>query len=139
MKNPVFITEVIVNVEYGGFSIDRELLDWMVSKGCKVFNDEKKYEDYHKNHPSKDLCFISFSKDSWAPYSDGKYIDRDDLFLRTHKDLIKGVKALKKKHGDSDRRKVLDLKVVKVQINLEVVDYNDGKEYVLVNGHEYYE
>ncbi len=125
MNNPIFEIEVVINDDYGGFSFDTEMALWLMeNKGWVI---EKSYEK--KDYPLN--CLIESGLDYfYTPH-------RESIALRTHPDLIECVKTLKKFHeNDSYQQKreghIHSLAIKKVSINLEIDEYHDGKERVIV-------
>lgn len=121
--------EIVINNQYGGFSFDREMAEWLhKNKNWGIAGAS--------DFPQDDLiapCLIQWSGDLYYPVS-----RLDNVELRLNPDLIECVKTLRAKYedqlqpGHKLRNKVLDLVVQKVNVEVDVEDVHDGKERVIV-------
>jgi hypothetical protein len=118
--------ELVLNTDFGGFHFDNEMASWLKQNRNWTILSEKEY-DYKIKHPITTLVEMT-----------GGYFyspSRDNIELRSNKDLIECVKFLKNKHKDdvypeSYYGYIHDLSIKKVKINIEIEDYYDGKERI---------
>jgi hypothetical protein len=128
----VYTQEFVINTTFGGFNLPREIADWLIeNKGWSVVDDIN-----DELAPDCKLVVRCF---------DGNYYpagDRDDPRLRSNPDLIEAVRAVQKKflddNPDAGRNKkrdsrLFDLSVVTVAVDINIVNYHDGREQVDVN------
>lgn len=117
--------ELVIHVSYGGFHLDTEMALWLLERGWNIVTQKEYEQNYPKKYPINTLHDLY-----------GMFCPMDDTIeFRSHPDLIECVRALQKLHEDDDwpeRRQVYvhRLQVVKVKINVEIEDYNDGYERV---------
>ena len=126
--------EVVINSEYGGFSLDQYMADWLVeNKGWSIV-------DYYNDVKQKDDKFDLYRMGGGTFYPKNEV----DIDFRTNKDLIECVKFFQDKYKNltySERNKMysdcrckfFDLKIEKVKITIEIDDYHDGKEKICVS------
>lgn len=107
--------EVVLNVEYGGFHLDDEMVDYLCNN-CY----------FMRGH------FDSVSKNWWVlkPYE-----KTDSFDFRSSVGLVNCVRELQNKYDNCEYNcrdhKVHDLKIVEVDPpEYHIVDYYDGKERV---------
>jgi hypothetical protein len=97
--------KIVLNVRYGGFSLTKEMTDWLVkNKGWKVDKDGQLEVELYRNDE-----------------------------VRRNPDLIECVRAVQKAHADdswSDRYydQTFALRIFNVTVNLGIEDIHDGKE-----------
>lgn len=113
---------LVLNRHYGGFSIDREMVDWLVKeKGWTVGSAE----DYDKGTHDLVLFYGSFYP--------GK--SRDSIAFRSNPDLVECVEALQKRHADwgwvaRQSSLLFGLRVVELSVDAYIDDVDDGIEEV---------
>jgi len=121
--------EIVINKDFGGFSYDKEIADWLAQNhNWKVITCAKlqpiKIQNWGNSATSNqehDLTtIIDIGNGLYFPY-------KDTIELRTHLHLIECVKTLKTIPKTGRDRKVDDLKVQKIKIEIEIDSY-DGKE-----------
>lgn len=125
--------KIAVNTAYGGFSLTREMAEWLRdNKGWTLgtFDD-----DYH----NFDITG-----------SNGTYFTKDDLEnrgsfkSRSNPDLIECIETLQAKYELELKEipawkrheyigNLATIKVETINIEISVVDENDGKEHIVVN------
>lgn len=130
MRNDTVVAniEIVINVTFGGFSIDTEMALWLIEHRGWVSKKEDAYD-----YTAKDqwpLTHLIESGSSWiySPHS-------DSMAFRMHKDIIDCVQALQEQYKDDGyqerrTRHVHHLKVIKAALHIDVEDYHDGKERV---------
>lgn len=123
----MFETELVLNVDFGGFSFDTEMALWLMeNRNWKIISQDD-YNYKIKDYPINVL--IEHSGDYYFSPHSGK------IELRSNQDLIDCVRALQKLHeNDSFRDKyyghIFDLAIKKVRLHLSIEDYYDGKEKI---------
>jgi hypothetical protein len=117
-----FTKEIVINVEFGGFSVSREMAEWLRDeKGWTTTEDE--------NEIDKDNFDFVMSKHWFHP---NKY-DRDSVEFRSNPDLVECVKFFHKKYEDEcfigkGKPQVMCLRVIEATVHLDVEHVYDGKE-----------
>lgn len=115
--------EVLINTNYGGFSIPNEIVLWLhENKGWEL--PTKKGQDNSKFH---------------CTYGNESYLKDRSVKSRSDSELIEAYKVCKtewnkqkelKSHKDRYYSQISSLKLVKVVANFDVEDYYDGKERI---------
>lgn len=118
--------EIAINRSYGGFSIDKEMADYLIEKGWKTTTDPRNRDD-------KTIFQIN-SNDKWVALANDSVVTRSDpIFLdcvRFFQDKYKDLDWIQKDRHNSC---ALKIKIVNVTASVEVEQYNDGHERVIVN------
>jgi len=118
--------EVVINVEYGGFSLDTEMALWLMeNKGWTSTNVDSGEDETEFDLISLGDMFLRSKK-------------YDEVGFRMNPDLVECVKTLQKKHEGTnwsgvaynDIPKVLQLNVVHVEVHLTVEPVYDGIENI---------
>ena len=132
---------VVLNEDYGGFHLTKEMAEWM-KKEYSQNNKKKKKYDYKQKYPINTL--LDMGGNMFINPS-----NNDSIEFRSNQDLIKCVLHFKKVHENDDYMEsrygqIHSLNIKNVQIELGIKDYNDGKEKVYSNilvedDEEYYE
>lgn len=118
--------EIVLNVEYGGFSFDTEMALYLQELGWAVI--KAKDYDYKAKYPVNTL--IDCGNDYFT------HPDLTSIELRTHPDLIKCVKDLQKLHENDEYLESHyghiphNFKVQSLQLEIEIQNYDDGIERV---------
>lgn len=129
--------EVVINTEYGGFSLTKEMAEWLQKeKSWKICADK----DLDLNSKEKyDAANREFDLIGWGSY----YRETDKwnkIEFRTNAALIECIKFFKKKYKtasytqrmhNADISAVCSLKIEVVNISLQIEDYDDGKEKIV--------
>ena len=120
--------KLVLNTDYGGFSATKEMVDWLKAKGWTII-PEKNYYSSEKKYPLTTII-------SGSGYN--SFVHYYDIQLRSHPDLIECVRTLQKLHENdtwTEQRQngIYDLSIVEVDISIEIEDYHDGKERVVIN------
>lgn len=126
--------EIVINNEFGGFGIDKEIADWLVdNKNWKIVD----HSSFLVNRKTIYCCDFGYDIDF-----------HENSTKRTDEDLVECVKILQKKYLEDgikdvfdwnkkrkniDVPKVLELKVKEITIEIDVEDRYDGKECVNTN------
>lgn len=124
----VFPTQVVINVNFGGFSFDTEMALWLSENRGWTIISEKEY-DYKKNDYPINVLVDCGNNRFYSPHND----KNDKIKLRTNLDLIDCVKALKEKHKDDKfprQEHIHNLAIKTVEVDVDVFDHHDGKERV---------
>lgn len=113
--------EIVLNTTFGGFSIDKEMREWLTLNKGWIFGEYEQEDEDLRGY--------------WGRCKQERV---DKIELRTNPDLIACVKALREKNKDIPRKdryshSVLSLEVKTVTINVEIDDY-DGMETVSIWG-----
>lgn len=111
--------EVVLNNAFGGFALNKEMADWLVSnKGWSIIK-HKDY-DHEMKYPINTLMELY-----------GEYVapSKCNCFeFRTNKELIECIRFFKAKHVNSFRERVNDFKIEKIEIRFDIENYHDGYE-----------
>lgn len=122
MDQKITTIELVINTEYGGFSYNQEIAEWLKNKRKWKIITEKELGD---EHPLTTI--IKLGSNHYATY-------KDCIELRMHKDLVNCIRELKEKHEDDDftihHNQLDSLEIKTVSIFLDIEDYHDGKERV---------
>lgn len=118
--------ELVLNVDYGGFRFDTEMALWLSeNRGWQIIKN-KDY-DYKSQYPLTTLIDLG-----------GDYFcsPKDNIQIRSHKDLIDCVRYLQKLHETDEYPESIyghihDLEIKKISVEIEIEDYHDGKEKVV--------
>lgn len=119
--------EVVLHVEYGGFSLDTEMALWLLeNRGWTVVKEADFDYERRGEFPLNVLVEGGLSDHYYHPRA-------GSIAFRAHPDLRACVRALHAAHaGDSyDERRachVLALAVVTARVVVEVEDHHDGQE-----------
>jgi hypothetical protein len=126
--------EIVINCDFGGFSLDTEMAIWLMEmKGWTVTEEPSMSETDHY-----DLFGMGDFFWPTAKHTDGGN-DRCDTSFRMNPDLIECVKALQDKYKEllvwqrlnlKPDHKVLSLGIAKLRFHVDVVNEYDGKEEV---------
>jgi hypothetical protein len=122
--------ELVLNVEFGGFSLDYEMAAWLRdNRGWTICSES--------DPPVKGKSAVggTFGGVYWP------FVDKEPVYSSAHArvdpDLVACVKALQQLHADEKddhakkrRRKVWSLRVFRVTTAVTVRDLHDGKETV---------
>lgn len=123
--------DVVINAAYGGFTVTREMAEWLIAnRGWSVVR-EADY-DYATRTPA---CRLIESRWGYG-LPPGT---RDDIAFRSDPDLVACVRELRKRRADAGRADkrddpLHDLRIVRVTVAMEIEDYNDGHERVNAYG-----
>jgi hypothetical protein len=117
--------ELVINVDFGGFSFDTEMALWLSEHRGWTVLPEKKY-NYKEKYPINTLVEMS---------GDYFYSPNDGIELRSNKDLIDCVRALQILHENDDYPEayyghIHNLSIKKVAVHIEIENYYDGKERI---------
>lgn len=120
--------EIVVNVEYGGFSLDKEICEWLRdNKGWKESNN-----------------VIQKGNNVIQIVGNYCYVAGNNTEIRINPDLIECIKTLKEKHEEecentsfldpyNASHKVLDFSIQKIKVMADVEDVDDGIEEVIIS------
>ena len=117
--------ELVLNVDFGGFSFDTEMALWLTENcGWTIIS----YDQYNYKDKYPITTLIDLRGDMFCSPNDG-------VELRSNKDLIQCVRALQilhknDKYPDSRIGHIHDLSIKTVKIHIEIENYYDGKERV---------
>jgi hypothetical protein len=117
--------ELVLNVDYGGFSFNTEMALWLSeNRGWDVIKEKE--HDYKLKYPINTL--VEMHGDYFfSPHS-------DKIELRSNKDLIDCVRELKKLHENDSfpdsHGQIHSLVIKKVTVHIQIKDYHDGKEKI---------
>lgn len=117
--------ELVLNVDFGGFSFDTEMALWL-EENCGwtiIAYSEYNYKDKYPITTLIDLKGNTFSSPN------------DGVELRSNKDLIQCVRALQVLHENDEYPEkyyghIHNLKIETVNIHIEIENYYDGKERI---------
>ena len=120
---------MVLNTDYGGFSINTEMALWLSENREWNVISEKEY-----NYKKKDEYPITTIVDMRGDYFYSPC--GDTIEFRSNKDLIDCVRAVKLAHEndsfpESRYGHINKLNIIKVGTLLEIEDYHDGKERVI--------
>jgi hypothetical protein len=120
----VYTNKIVINTQFGGFSLDLEMANWLVKNKNWIITDDAESQEH-------DLIVVGMN----YFYPSNKY---QDIQFRMLPDFIECVEFLQQKHKNISyinryRHQVLNLSIVKFDIDLTVEDIYDGKEAIRVN------
>ncbi len=119
--------QIVIHVGYGGFHVNQEMADWLEKNRAWILIDNKDY-DHKAVYPLHTLVKLG-SDHYFNP-------DKNELEFRCDQDLIDCVREIKKCHEDDkfpDSRYHLihKLRIVNLDVKIEIENYNDGYEKVV--------
>jgi hypothetical protein len=117
--------ELVINVNFGGFSFDTEMALWLSENCGWTIIPEKNY-NYKEKYSITTL--IDMKGNLFISPNDG-------VELRSNKDLINCVRAVHALHEnddfpDSHYGHIHNLAIRKVDVHLEIIDHHDGIEKI---------
>lgn len=113
--------KIAVNKCYGGFSVSREVVDILRSKGYKIIVNGEAY-------PDGSICT---SQDDW-----GYHLDNEDFNIesdnyrayRNNKDLVEAIEKVGEQRASG---KLADIKIIEIPNDIEwEIDEYDGIETI---------
>lgn len=124
----MFELELVINTEFGGFSLSDEMASWLVENRNWTLVTNKEY-NYKKQYPLETLLIAC--KDMNVHPNDNSNIE-----FRSHKDLLDCVRHFKivhenDKYPDSYYGHIHELEIEKFKVRVEIEEYHDGKERVI--------
>jgi hypothetical protein len=123
MGHTIATVEVVIHTDYGGFHINTEMALWLM-------------ENRNWKIASKDMWDKTEGFQLIESLGDYFYPTREfENAIRTNKDFIDCVRAIKKLHEDDEYPEsyygyIHKLSIVNLKVNLDIENYHDGKERV---------
>jgi hypothetical protein len=120
--------ELVLNVDFGGFSFDTEMALWLSENREWIVIKESKYDYKLKDKYSINTLVEMSGNYFYSPHG-------DKIELRSNRDLIDCVRALQKLHEndsfpDSHYGHIHNFAIKKVTVHVEIENYYDGKERI---------
>lgn len=117
--------ELVLNIDYGGFSFNTEMALWLSENRGWTVLSEKKY-NHKEKYPITTLIEMT---------GDYFFHPNDSIDLRSNRDLIDCVRALQTLHEndtfpESRYGHIHNLSVKNISFHIEIEDYHDGKERI---------
>jgi len=122
---------LVLHVGYGGFNLDKEMVDWLVENRGWSIIDHK--DTSSKNAETFNKTIINFHGGSWYSHP-----NQDQIEFRSNQDLIDCVRAIRKKHENDSFSEwyyshIKQMAIVEIDIQPQIVNYSDGHERVEVH------
>lgn len=127
-EETVFETEIVLHTDFGGFSFDDEMALWLFENRGWISIKHDDY-DYKKKAELPITTLIDMGHDMHCG------VDNESFKLRTHKDVIDCVRAIKERHKDdpsnvSYHSHIRKLSIRRISIVVGLENYYDGRERV---------
>lgn len=118
---------LVLNVDYGGFSCDKEMAEWL--------RDNRGWSLLNKDHEFDGRCSDGTIKKTLSRIMSNMYYhpDQHSIEFRSNQDLIDCVRELREKRANGTFNKwhyshIKNLQVVEADVRFSIDNYHDGKE-----------